>query len=162
MQIGPALIDGSSDDASGRRFRTEDVSSTSERAPVARCDVHLTLPASAGNVVLVRRVMGALAESLRLSLARVEDIKLAVTEACSNVVRHAYPGAAGTMDVIARTEAGRLTVEVSDQGDGFQPRAGTGGPGLGLPLMASIARDFEIEQDRVGGTRVKMSFPESE
>ncbi|MEA2125412.1 MAG: serine/threonine-protein kinase RsbW [Solirubrobacteraceae bacterium] len=164
MQIGPALIAGSPDDASGRRFQPSGVSARGQEGPDARCDVHLTLPASAANVVVIRRVIGTLAEAMRMSLVRVEDVKLAVTEACTNVVRHAYPGEAqgGMLDVVANAAGTSLTIIVSDDGGGFQPRAGTGGPGLGLPLMAAIAREFEIEQDRVGGTRVRMSFPEAE
>jgi serine/threonine-protein kinase RsbW len=163
MQTGPALIAGSSNDASGRRFQPSGVSAGGGPSSDTRCDVHLSLPASADNVVLIRRVIGTLAETMRMSLARVEDIKLAVTEACTNVVRHAYPThPPGVLDVVAVAVGTSLTIVVTDEGGGFQPRADTGGPGLGLPLMAAIAREFEIDQDRAGGTRVRMSFPEAE
>jgi serine/threonine-protein kinase RsbW len=155
MENGPALIDGSSDDASGRRHPHP---ADRDRLD-ARCDVHLTLPARAGNVVLARRVVGTLAESLRMTLGGVEDVKLAVTEACTNVVRHAYRTRPGVMDVIAHAADGRLEVVVSDEGDGFHPRAHRGGPGLGLPLIAAMAEEFTIEQDHLGGTRIHMSFP---
>ena len=54
-------------------------------------DVKLTLPARPENVSVIRHVLGAFAEALRLPDDLVEDLRLAVTEACTNVVRHAYP-----------------------------------------------------------------------
>ena len=51
----------------------------------------LTLPARPENVSVIRHVLGAFAEALRLPDDLVEDLRLAVTEACTNVVRHAYP-----------------------------------------------------------------------
>src|SRR4051812_46113194 len=136
MHNGPALINGSSADVSGRRFKPRLVPDQAWSDPDTRCDVHLTLPARAENVVLVRRVIGALAESMSMPQARVEDIKLAVTEACTNVVRHAYKDDPGRLDVVAVAARGGLDVVVTDDGGGIQPRAQTGGSGLGLPLMA--------------------------
>src|ERR1700745_3993604 len=56
-----------------------------------RTDVKLTLPARPENVAVVRHVLGAFAQALGLSVELIEDLRLAVTEACTNVVRHAYP-----------------------------------------------------------------------
>src|SRR5919108_276251 len=68
-----------------------------ERYEAPRTDVMLTLPALPENVAVVRHVLGAFAESMRLPDELIEDLRLAVTEACTNVVRHAYadeiPGA---------------------------------------------------------------------
>jgi anti-sigma regulatory factor (Ser/Thr protein kinase) len=123
------------------------------------CDVHLTLSANAENVVLVRHVVGSLAEAARLSPRRVEDVRLAITEACTNVVRHAYPSEPGRLDVVAVAGAdGELTVVVSDEGAGIRPHPHPDGGGLGLPLMAAVAREFEIDRTPEHGTRVRMSF----
>src|SRR6478736_10254541 len=59
--------------------------------PMTTTDVKLTLPARPENVSVIRHVLGAFAEALRLPDDLVEDLRLAVTEACTNVVRHAYP-----------------------------------------------------------------------
>src|SRR5918992_627110 len=60
--------------------------------PAPDSDIRLTLPARPENVAVVRHVLGALAEALALPPALVDDVRLAVTEACTNVVRHAYEG----------------------------------------------------------------------
>jgi len=159
MQIRPALIDGSRNDVSGRRFKPRVVHGHSGSGPDARCDIRLTLGADAENVVLIRRVIGTLAETLDLVPMRIEDIKLAVTEACTNVVRHAYGESSGMLDVAATVEDGGLQVVVTDTGDGIRPRAQIGGShGLGIPLMAAVAHEFEIDQTCARGTRVRMSF----
>jgi anti-sigma regulatory factor (Ser/Thr protein kinase) len=123
------------------------------------CQIRLSLPASAENVVLVRRVVATLAEELRLPRELVEDIKLAVTEACTNVVRHAYAGGEGSLEVELDPKDGeRLTVVVTDHGSGIQPHPRVGGPGLGLPLIAALADQLEIDQQPDHGSRVCMEF----
>ncbi len=123
------------------------------------CDIRLTMPASAENVALVRHVLGAVAEALHMSPQAVDDVKLAVTEACTNVVRHAYAGAAaGSLDVAAAPRPDGLTVVVSDQGCGLRPNPDGGGLGLGLPLMAALSDDLEIEHPPQRGSRLQMCF----
>src|SRR5918995_2194207 len=86
-------------------------------------DIRLTLPARPENVAVVRHVLGALAEALRLSDAVTEDMRLAVTEACTNVVRHAYAGDEGTIDVVVRPRDDALEIVVTDVGRGIAPSA---------------------------------------
>ena len=75
------------------------------RLATAASDVRLTLPAEAENIPVIRHVLGAFAESLRLPADVVEDMRLAVTEACTNVVRHAYDGDdPGTIDVVIQPQ----------------------------------------------------------
>jgi anti-sigma regulatory factor (Ser/Thr protein kinase) len=122
--------------------------------------VRLTLPARAENVAVVRHVLGALAEALDLPPARTDDMRLAVTEACTNVVRHAYGDGDGdgTIEVIARLKAGALEVTVADSGCGIGRSPDTTGPGLGLPLIAALADSFVIERSASAGSRLVMSF----
>jgi serine/threonine-protein kinase RsbW len=123
------------------------------------CDIRLTMPAHAENVVLVRAVVGALAEALRLPSQLIEDIRLAVTEACTNVVRHAYAGREGPLEVSLEPEDGDcLTVVVTDHGTGIRPNPSSDGPGLGLPLIAALASQLEIEHEPDRGSRVSMQF----
>jgi serine/threonine-protein kinase RsbW len=121
-------------------------------------DIRLTLPARPENVAVVRHVLGALAEALGLPDAVTEDMRLAVTEACTNVVRHAYAGGRGPIDVAVRPKGDELEVTVADAGRGFGPSPDTGGPGLGLPLIAALSDSLEIERSRGAGSRLIMSF----
>jgi serine/threonine-protein kinase RsbW len=126
--------------------------------PAQDSDIRLTLPARPENVAVVRHVLGALAEALSLPRALIEDMRLAVTEACTNVVRHAYPGDEGTIDVVVRPCGDVLEVVVADRGRGLGPSPDTSGPGLGLPLIAALADAFEIERTGGSGSRLTMRF----
>jgi serine/threonine-protein kinase RsbW len=122
-------------------------------------DVRLTLPARPENVAVVRHVLGAFAEALRLPDPVIEDMRLAVTEACTNVVRHAYAnGEPGPVEILIRPVGDVLQVIVSDEGRGIGPSDDTAGPGLGLPLIAALAHSLEIEQAPRAGSRLRMSF----
>jgi serine/threonine-protein kinase RsbW len=121
-------------------------------------DIRLTLPARPENVAVVRHVLGALAEALDLPRALTEDMRLAVTEACTNVVRHAYADGDGSIDVVVRPRDGDLEVIVEDSGRGIGPSPDTAGPGLGLPLIAALADTLEIERTTRAGSRLVMSF----
>jgi serine/threonine-protein kinase RsbW len=123
-------------------------------------DVRLNLPARPENVAVVRHVLGAFAEALHLPLEVVEDMRLAVTEACTNVVRHAYDDGIepGQLEIIIRPAGDVLDVIVSDQGRGIGPSPDTAGPGLGLPLIAALVDSLEIQHAPRAGSRLAMSF----
>jgi anti-sigma regulatory factor (Ser/Thr protein kinase) len=122
-------------------------------------DVRLTLPARPENIAVIRHVLGAFAEALRLPAELVEDMRLAVTEACTNVVRHAYHhGEPGPIDVVIRPSGDELELVVADQGAGIGPSPDLAGPGLGLPLIAALADHVEIEHGPRCGSRLAMSF----
>ena len=125
--------------------------------PALDSDIRLTVPARPENVAVIRHVLGALAEALALPPALIDDMRLAVTEACTNVVRHAYEGE-GTIDVVVRPKGDELEVIVADEGRGLGPSPDTAGPGLGLPLIAALADTLEIERDRSSGSRLVMRF----
>src|SRR3954451_20910204 len=122
-------------------------------------DVKLTLPARPENVSVIRHVLGAFAEALRLPDELVEDLRLAVTEACTNVVRHAYPtNETGPVEISIQPREEHGTVIVSDHGRGTGTSSDTTGPGLGLPLIAAIADVVELQSMPGGGSRVAMTF----
>ena len=122
-------------------------------------DVKLTLPARPENVSVIRHVLGAFAEALRLPDDLVEDLRLAVTEACTNVVRHAYPPEhTGPVEISIQPLEEQVTVIVSDHGRGIGTSSDTTGPGLGLPLIAAIADEVELQPVAGGGSRVAMTF----
>ncbi len=128
------------------------------RPATQESDIRLTLPARPENIAVVRHMLGAVGQAIELPPAVVDDLRLAVTEACTNVVRHAYPDRSGTLDVVVRPERERLEVIVADSGRGMGPSPDRRGPGLGLPLIAALADSFDIDESVPSGSRLVMSF----
>jgi serine/threonine-protein kinase RsbW len=130
-----------------------------ENHQTQRTDVTLTLPARPEHVAVVRHVLGAFAESMRLPDELIEDLRLAVTEACTNVVRHAYPdGDPGAVEVSIEPREDHVKIVVADSGRGIGTSSDTSGPGLGLPLIAAIADSVDLQSAPNGGSRVAMTF----
>ena len=122
-------------------------------------DLELKLPARAENVAVVRHAFGGFAEALSVDEQTLADIKLAITEACTNVVIHAYDDDVdGSLEVDARIDDRRLTGVIRDQGRGIVPRPDSPGLGLGLPLIATLAESLELGKDDDDRTEVRMTF----
>lgn len=122
-------------------------------------DLEISLPARAENVAIVRHVLGGVGEALGVDPGVLADVRLAISEACANVVVHAYPGdAEGLLDVAVTTAPGCLEIAVRDQGRGMAPRTDSPGLGVGLPLIASLAETVELTNPPHGGTEVRMTF----
>jgi anti-sigma regulatory factor (Ser/Thr protein kinase) len=121
-------------------------------------DVQLTLPARAENVAVVRHALGGLGEALALHPQTLSDVKLAVTEACTNVVVHAYGDDEGPMEVAASVDGDALRVTVRDEGVGIVPRPDSPGLGLGLPLIATLTESLELGKAPDDRTEVTMVF----
>ena len=86
---------------------------------------------------------------------------MAVTEACTNVVVHAYDEDAGMLEVEMLADEDGLTIVVRDHGAGIQPRPARSEPpalGLGLPLIAALSDAFELRGSAGQGTEVRMTF----
>jgi len=126
-------------------------------------DMELALPARAENIAIVRHALGGFAEAYAIPPAKLSDIRLAVTEACANVVVHAYPeGEEGEMEVLATVQDGSITVRVRDWGHGIRPRPDSPGLGLGLSLIAALAETVQLGHDNQEHTEVTMTFSLSE
>jgi anti-sigma regulatory factor (Ser/Thr protein kinase) len=122
-------------------------------------DLELKLPARAENVAVVRHAFGGFAEALSVDEQTLADIKLAITEACTNVVIHAYDDDEdGSLEVDASIDDRRLTVVIRDEGRGIVPRPDSPGLGLGLPLIATLAESLELGKDDDDRTEVRMTF----
>ncbi|HWT94024.1 MAG TPA: ATP-binding protein [Solirubrobacteraceae bacterium] len=121
-------------------------------------DLVLTLPARAENVAVVRHAFGGLGDALDVDDQVLADVKLAVTEACTNVVVHAYPGGEGPMEIAASVRDERLSIVVRDDGRGMLPRPNSPGLGLGLPLIATLAESLELGRGEDDRTEVRMTF----
>ena len=121
-------------------------------------DLVLSLPARAENVAVVRHAFGGLGEALSMPEQLLSDIKLAVTEACTNVVIHAYADAEGPMEIRAALGDSGLSIVVRDEGRGVVPRADSPGLGLGLPLIATLTETLELGTGQDDATEVRMTF----
>jgi serine/threonine-protein kinase RsbW len=121
--------------------------------------VRLTLPAAAGSVPRARRAVADLAQRLGAGERIVADVALAVSEACTNVVMHAYRehDEPGVLHVSADQRDGMLEVVVSDEGGGLTAREDSPGLGMGMALMAAVASGLQLDHDGAA-TRVHLTF----
>lgn len=125
-------------------------------------DVSLTIPAKAGYLVLARLALSAVCRLTPLEPAEVADLKLAVTEACSNAMRHGYAGSTGgeiELELVVAHD--RLEVVVEDHGAGIAlpvPEGPSELGGMGLPIMRAVMDELEIRSTDDGtGTVVHMT-----
>jgi serine/threonine-protein kinase RsbW len=127
---------------------------------VSADDLRLTVLSRAENVAVVRHAVAGLAEALGMHRAGIDDLKIIVTEACMNVVAHAYEEEVGPLEVEASRDGDSLVVVVADHGGGFRPRAESDHESLrlGLPLIAALASKFEISGGPGHGTRVAIEM----
>ena len=113
--------------------------------------VRLTIPAKPEYITLSRLALAGLSRVRNLGDDTLADLKLALTEACSNSVRHAYGGGDGHVDISFELLEDRLIVEVADGGSGFEPdelspkgSEELSEGGLGIAIIHSIADEVEI------------------
>lgn len=122
----------------------------------------MSLLARAENVAVVRHALAGLAERLGMDAASLADLKTVVTEACMNVVVHAYADQEpGPLEVEAESELDGLTVVIRDHGMGIRPRPDVDRPSLriGLTLIAALSSSFEIKGGADKGTEIRMHLP---
>jgi anti-sigma regulatory factor (Ser/Thr protein kinase) len=122
----------------------------------------MSLPARAENVAVVRHALAGLAERLGMDEVALADLKTVVTEACMNVVVHAYAGSEpGPLEIEAESDLEGLTVIVRDHGTGIRPRPDVERPSLriGLTLIAALSSSFEIKGGAEKGTEIRMHLP---
>ena len=126
--------------------------------------VRLRIPARAEYIALARLALSGLADITALSAENVADLKLALTEAVSNSVRHAYAGGAGFVSIAYEVSGKALGIEVVDDGAGFDPERPPplegeelSEGGLGIAIIRTIADEFEI-QSRPGERGSRLRF----
>jgi serine/threonine-protein kinase RsbW len=121
----------------------------------------LRLPARPESISKARAAVAVLAEDLGMARARVGDLRLVVSEACTNVVRHAYPDGGGEFDLWATPDGEGIRVVVQDFGVGLRPmlRLDPRSLQLGIGLMSTLSSRFEIDGGRGAGTRVTLEVP---
>jgi len=119
--------------------------------------LRITLPARQDSLALLRHVVRGFRDAYDIDPATMDDIVLAVSEAATNTVLHAYGRRPGTMTLVARVEDGRLHVLVRDHGSGIAAPDGTPKPGHGLALMEHVAMSLDVVGSPAG-TDVSMIF----
>jgi serine/threonine-protein kinase RsbW len=109
--------------------------------------------------MLVRQVVTGLGEAIELDAADLNDITTAVTEACNNVVLHAYDGQEGPLEVDVQVTSESVAVAVRDRGRGIAPPfAASQRAGMGLSVIEALALSSEFRGLDDGGTEVRMTF----
>ena len=124
--------------------------------------MRLTIPAKAEFIMLGRLALTSLARVQPLSQEELSDLKLALTEACTNSVRHAYRDGAGVVEILYELHPDRVVVEVTDNGEGFElPASLAADPdeltegGLGIAIIRALCDEFEIGERSGGGSRLR-------
>jgi serine/threonine-protein kinase RsbW len=122
--------------------------------------IALRIPCSPEYVSVARLTVSAVASRMNFGMDEIDDLKLAVGEACANAIEHA---AEGDIDITCTIETNQLVLSVKDCGVGFDPKARRKEPleelpvgGLGLLLIHSLMDEVNIESDPQRGTEVRM------
>ena len=140
---------------------------TAPSAPSLDQAIRLVIPAKPEYISLARLALTGLSRVRELDPETLADLKLAITEAASNSVRHAYSDGAGTVEVLYDLRPDRIVIEVSDDGEGFDYDTGPAAAdladeltegGLGIAIIQTIADDFELGRGPGGrGSRLRFS-----
>ncbi len=133
--------------------------------------VRLTFPAKADYLLLARLALAGLARNMPIDSELLADLKLAVTEACGNAVRHAYRGADGTVRLELVLRPDRLDMIVADDGSGIglpqldelvnadpEPLEQPVDGGMGMAIIRAIVDELDVREGGDGrGTVVHMT-----
>jgi serine/threonine-protein kinase RsbW len=124
-------------------------------------NVRLELVSRPDSLLLVREMLAGLAEAVELDANDLHDLRTAVTEACNNVVQHAYGTREGPLEVEVCVGGSAVDVVVRDRGSGIRPQLRTfqdGRSGLGIPLIQALAHRVQFTGAVGEGTEITMTF----
>src|SRR5262245_7119833 len=125
--------------------------------------VRLCIPAKPEYISLGRLALTGLSRLRTFPDDTLADLKLALTEACTNSVRHAYDGGEGIVEIVYELHPDRLVVEVTDSGEGFEHDIVRHDDeadelvegGLGIAIIEALADELEISRRNGGGSRLR-------
>jgi len=117
-----------------------------------------SLPAVAEVIPTLRHEIVDFARAVGVEETRLDDVRLAVSEAISNVVLHAYADKPGNVHVTARVVENELWILVADDGRGHNATPTHPGLGWGLAFITDAADEFALVQRAAGGTEARMVF----
>ena len=126
--------------------------------------VTLAIPARTEYLILARLALAGIAREVPIDQGTLADLKLAVTEACGNAVRHAHPAGDGVVTVRYTVEDDAIEIRVEDDGPGIEPSVPRTLPdvelsesGMGLAIIHALVEEVEIGPGARGrGTTVRM------
>ncbi len=118
----------------------------------------VTYPATPRSVATARHALSVFAAEAGADPQQVDAVRLAVSEAVTNAVLHAYPDGAGEVHVTVALVCDELWVLVGDDGCGLEPRSDRPGLGLGLGLITQLSDEMAVVPRAGGGTEVRMRF----
>ena len=116
-----------------------------------------TIPGTPFNVRALRREIAGIAAACGMDARGVADVQLAVTEAATNAVMHAYATMSGDLTVTADVHEGELAIVIADTGSGLVERPDSPGLGAGLSIIATVTHQLRIVSD-TRGTEIHMTF----
>ena len=116
------------------------------------------IPGTPRAVGMLRRKLAAMAKDCGMDAEGIADVRLAVTEAATNAVMHAYREAEGELTIAAAVQDGVLAIVITDSGPGLVERHDSPGLGAGLSVIASVAERMKIVSSS-SGTEIHMAFP---
>ena len=123
--------------------------------------IRLTIPAKAEYITLCRLALAGISQLRDISDETLHDLKLALTEACTNSVRHAYEaGSEGSVQIVYELGDEDISIEVIDEGEGFVLDEASetdhlSESGLGIAIIRSLADELEIEPGEGRGSRLR-------
>lgn len=127
--------------------------------------IQLSMPATAEFVSVARLTVSGVASRMNFSIDAIEDIKIAVSEACTNAVQYAYEDRTGNgnLDIICLVKPKTLEILVQDQGKGFKQKEKQKKPkqeieslGLGLTFIQTLMDAAEVKSEVGKGTTIRM------
>jgi serine/threonine-protein kinase RsbW len=129
--------------------------------PATRSNIRLELASRPEDVALARELLSGAAAAAAIGPEAIEDIRTAVSEACNNVVQHAYDGTPGPIELDLALQDDALQVTVRDRGGGMRPWIRTPKSdtlGIGLLVIKALAESVEFRDVPDGGMEVQMRF----
>ncbi|MDR3305731.1 MAG: ATP-binding protein [Clostridiales Family XIII bacterium] len=124
----------------------------------------LNVPGKPEYVGTVRMAASSLASGAGFDVEAIDDIKVAVSEACTNIVRHAHEGPDFVYDVSFEIEREKLTITVKDDGAGYnieeysEPVPGEiRESGLGLFIIKALMDEVDVQSEIGVGTHIRMT-----
>lgn len=122
--------------------------------------VELAIPANPEYLRVVRLLVTGFLSRLPISVDEVENMKVAVSEACNNAMQHAYEGEPGRIGIMCAESEGYVVFEVSDEGTGIKDRTAddeeVSESGLGFLLIQTLVDEVNIETTKGKGTKITM------
>jgi serine/threonine-protein kinase RsbW len=125
--------------------------------------IRLSFPAKPDYLLLARLALSGIGRTTPVSDELLADLKLALTEACGNCVRHAYPEGRGDVSVVYAVDGDALEMVVEDQGIGLgtnvpSPAPDGGESGMGMSIIRTVVDELEVRPGTDGrGTVVRMT-----